>query len=71
MGKRSLGAWKHKIIKNFKHRAITFQQRAKTIEEFRAWKKVEEWCDSFLGKQVLNEGGVIIIPEGVPNFENE
>ncbi len=66
MRRSSRGAWKHRVIKKFRRKALTFQRRAKTKEEYEAWRKVEDWFNSILGKQELDENGVIVIPRGIP-----
>jgi len=62
MRRSTRGAWRHRVIKKYLHKTITFQQQSETDEELKAWIKVESWFRSILKNQYLNEKGVIVLP---------
>lgn len=52
---RSPAAWRRRLVKKMKRRALTFQDRAETPEEAKAWGKVASWCSDILGYSELRE----------------
>lgn len=62
----SFGKWRQRVIKHYLHRTITFQMRAKTPEELKAWSEVEKWFRAILNKGYSNEHDVIVLPKIYP-----
>lgn len=63
---RSVGVWKHRLVKKMKHRAEHFQTMAKSPEEILAWSHVIGWFDDILGgranyKRGLNKNEAIVL----------
>jgi hypothetical protein len=68
---RNFASWKYKVIKTMRARAITFQNKAETIEEKEAWNKVVSWFDSFYNEEnrTLSGNRVIELHEPKECFE--
>jgi len=54
-GRRTPSNWRYRVIKHYLRRVVKFKERAKTYEEYLAWKKVEEWFMTILSKKRFNE----------------
>jgi len=50
---RSPAAWRRRLVKKMKRRALKFQDEAETPEEAKAWGKVVSWCTDILSYSEL------------------
>lgn len=54
---RSPMAWRRRLVKKMKHKALKFQNEASSIEEILAWGKVITWLESILGNSEMRWRG--------------
>ena len=64
---RSPAAWRRRLVKKMKRKALKFQDDAKTPEECLAWDKVVTWCQSILSYSEIREKGDL----GLRNLSDE